>query len=98
MRISALPADPGYRSDFHRYVVFLDGAIVDRVVTADNEAGIVIFNDAAIIPGRAPSEITLCGHVEIMRHAGGRWTNARRQACGHPRRHRREAPLLREAA
>lgn len=60
IRISADPSDKGYRCDFWRFAVFLDGQPVELVQMADEETGEIRLKIAG-------ETIILKGQVEIKK-------------------------------
>lgn len=78
MRISMDPSDPGYNPDNRRWNVSFNGAETKGVITADDEAGLIIRyemaggqmileEDPARPGGRRPKQVTEYGKVELRR-------------------------------
>lgn len=71
MRVSADPDSPDYRSDYMGASVYLDGALVDRVMAADDVAGevtVATLNEAGnvyLVSGDAIATHVLKGVVRI---------------------------------
>jgi len=66
MRISTDPHDAGYRVDWFRFAVFLDGVYQPRCVTADEERGLITIAAEGTI-GQRPMLFDLTGTVEIRK-------------------------------
>lgn len=65
IRISTDRADPGYRADWFRFRVFLDGAPLPRCVTADEEAGYALIAAEGTL-GQRPLLMALHGAVTVI--------------------------------
>lgn len=70
MRVSADPSDPGFRPGLVNACVYLDGAPLKNVVTADEESGtvqVLALDDAgnALVEGNEFKMKTLHGVVKI---------------------------------
>lgn len=70
IRISADRRDKGYRADWSRFAASLDGVVLPRCVTADEEEGLAIVAAEGTI-GQLPLMLELRGAVKINRLPDG---------------------------
>ena len=81
MRISANKTSPDYRPDYMGAAIYLDGALVDRVIAADDIAGEVIrtalneSGDMYLVSDEIATEV-LKGAVRIVKHGSWRCAEA----------------------
>jgi hypothetical protein len=74
MRISVNPKDKGFRSDARQFKVTVDGILVARCITADDDLGMVVrykTDDSRriAVDGGAATIETVYGRVKINRKA-----------------------------
>lgn len=81
MRISANKTSPDYRPDYMGAAIYLDGALVDRVIAVDDIAGEVTvaclndLGDVHLVGDEIATEV-LKGAVRIVKHGSWRCAEA----------------------
>lgn len=73
MRISTDEEDSGYKPDYWRYRVHLDGQELRRCITADTQRGEVLVYDKRDYGKKNPRTKLLKGKVQIFSMPG--WVN-----------------------